>query len=150
MPHMVDPIQQFLDRLDGVHKSGNGYRARCPACGGRSRKISLRADKDGRVLLHCFGGCAAIEVVRALGLQLRDLFDRPFCANTPEERRARRRAWDASHWGAALDMLELESTIVLLAARQLCSGELLSGEDLIRLNQAQQRIEDARRELRGH
>ena len=141
-------LQLLLDRLDGVQKSGNGYRARCPACGGRSRKVSIRSDED-RVLLHCFGGCAAPAVLHAVDLQLGDLFEQRLRPDTPDERRARRRAWREHQWGAALEMLELESTILDLAARQLAAGEALSSDDLARVQQAGQRVEDARRELRG-
>lgn len=50
--------EPLLQRLEGIQKQGNGWRARCPACGGMSRKLSV-AEAGDRVLVHCFAGCAA-------------------------------------------------------------------------------------------
>jgi len=142
-------IDGVLARLDGVQKSGRGYRARCPACGGRSRKVSITEADDGRVLLHCFGGCDAGAVVQAAGLTLGDLFPVRLQPETPEERRAWRRAAKEAQWGAALDILYLEATIVGIAARQLHSGEPLTPEDHHRLSQSIDRIEGAKGVLRA-
>lgn len=60
--------EPLLQRLDAVQKVGKGWRARCPACGGQSRKLSI-AESDGRVLVHCFAGCTADDVVGAAGLR---------------------------------------------------------------------------------
>lgn len=73
------PIDLLLDRLDRVKTTGPGtWLASCPTSnhkhGDRSRGLSLREGDDGRVLLHCFAGCAAHEVVEAVGLELTDLF----------------------------------------------------------------------------
>src|SRR3546814_6367589 len=57
-------VDVLLARLEGVQKSGNGWRARCPGCAGRSRKLSVGVSDDGRILLHCFGGCEAAVVER--------------------------------------------------------------------------------------
>src|SRR3546814_5016598 len=76
---------------DLVQKSGNGWRARCPGCAGRSRKLSVGVSDDGRILLHCFGGCEAAVVVQAAGLTIADLFPERLAADTPEERRRRQR-----------------------------------------------------------
>ena len=66
----VNP-EVLLSRLDGVQKSGNGWRARCPACGGQSRKVSI-AEADGRILVHAFCGCPADAVLAAVGLRWAD------------------------------------------------------------------------------
>lgn len=141
-------LELILSRVEFVQRSGKGYRAACPACGGRSRKLSLTESDDGRVLLHCFGGCAAATVVQAAGLQLGDLFPERLAADTPDERRRRQRLAREAQWGAALDVLELESTIVLFAAQSLQKGVLLSDEDALRFLQAIKRIEAARLTLR--
>lgn len=142
-------LDVLLSRLDGVQRSGKGYRARCPFCGGKSRKLSVSEADDGRVLVHCFGGCGPADAVQAVGLQLADLFPVRLKPETPEERRAWRRAARESQWGAALIVLELEATIVLIAGRQIAGGEPLTEEDDQRLAAALSRIEDARGVLRG-
>ena len=66
--------EPLLQRLDAVQKSGNGWRARCPACGGTSRKVSI-TEADDRVLVYCFGGCKVEEVLAAVGLSWADIGD---------------------------------------------------------------------------
>lgn len=47
---------------------------RCPAHGDKTASLSVRLGDDGRVLLHCFGGCSFNEIVAALGIEARQLF----------------------------------------------------------------------------
>jgi len=45
--------------LVAASRTGSGrWQARCPAHQHRSPSLSIRAGSDGRVLLHCFAGCA--------------------------------------------------------------------------------------------
>jgi len=131
-----------LDRLDGVQKSGKGWRARCPACGGRSRKVSI-AESGGKVLVHCFAGCKAEDVIGAVGLTWADLFPPRHWPDSPEERRQQRRAIRESGWAAALEVLALEATIVRMASAQVARWQPLSEEDDARLALACERIQDA-------
>lgn len=68
---MIDNILQHLDK---VKKSGKGYQARCPAHEDKGPSLSLREGDDGRVLLHCHAGCSTAAVVAAMGLTMADLF----------------------------------------------------------------------------
>lgn len=70
------PIELVLSRLDKVKKTGKGYIALCPAHADKSPSLSLKEGSDGRVLIHCFAGCTAEEVVNEIGLQMSDLFFR--------------------------------------------------------------------------
>ena len=142
-------IQTLLDRLDGVQRSGNGWRAKCPACGGRSRKLAVTEAETGRVLVHCFAGCVAADVVHALGLDLADLFPDRLPPEEPEARRAWIRASKVAQWGAALDVLTTEATIVQVASRDLAAGRALTPEDASRLALACDRITDAKGVLRA-
>lgn len=141
-------VDVLLSRLEHIQKSGKGWRTACPSCGGRSRKLSVSESDDGRVLLHCFGGCDAATVAGAAGLTMGDLFPERLAADTPDDRKRRQRLAREAQWGAALEVLELESTIVLYAARNLQKGVLLSDEDALRFLQAIKRIEGARQVLR--
>lgn len=144
------PAATLLARLDGVQASGRGWRAKCPACGGKSRKVAIHEGDDGRALVKCFAGCSALEVVHALGLELADLFPERLRDDSPEGRRQLRRAAREAQWGAALDVLGFEAGIVLVAGRQLHEGEPLDPADLDRLQEATERIADARAVLRDH
>lgn len=134
--------EPLLQRLDGVQRQGNGWRARCPACEGRSRKLSI-AESDGRVLVHCFGGCAAIDVLDAVGMTWADIMPPRNWPESPQERRRARQAIREAGWAAALTVLSLEAWVVLLAARELyCTGGI-AVEDGKRLRQAVDRISSA-------
>ena len=60
--------------LKGVRKAGAGWQAVCPAHPDKSPSLTIREGDDGRVLLHCFTGCATADVVAAMGLTMADLF----------------------------------------------------------------------------
>lgn len=135
--------EPILSRLEGVQKSGNGWRARCPACEGRSRKLAI-AESDGRVLIHCFAGCAAADVLAAVGLRWADIMPPRSLPLSREEQRRASRAIREAGWAAALAVLALESKVVAIAARDIhLVGGLQSGADLDRLEQAVERIGSA-------
>lgn len=71
---MTQPIDILLARLDRPKKSGKGYTCRCPAHEDGSPSLSVSEGTDGRVLIHCFGGCRADDVIAAVGLEWKDLF----------------------------------------------------------------------------
>lgn len=54
----------LVDRLGG-RWSGNGGLCRCPAHDDRSPSLSVRPGRT-RLLLHCFAGCAARDILDAL------------------------------------------------------------------------------------
>jgi hypothetical protein len=134
--------EPLLNRLQGVQKSGDGWRAYCPSCDGRSRKLSI-AQLDSRVLLHCFGGCRAEDVLSSTELSWADLMPPRHWPPSPEERRSARRAIQEAGWGAALSTLAIEATVVLLAARQLAGWQFLSEADDARLSQSVERLDGA-------
>lgn len=143
----MNPADLLLSRLEGVQKAGKGWRANCPACGGKSKKLSVTEADNGAVLLHCFGGCDALAIVEAVGLRLGDLFPIPLRPMTDAERREAKRRMQESGWRAALDMLAVEAAIVQIAAKQLVG--VLDAEDDKRLRVAVERIGGARQVLNG-
>ena len=64
---------EFLTRLEGVRRSGQGHIARCPAHDDRRQSLSISTGTDGRILLRCHAGCETEAVVGAMGLTLADL-----------------------------------------------------------------------------
>ncbi len=63
-PHHVKPLR-------------DGYRAKCPAHDGQSRDSLSVRQIEGQALVHCFGGCDTADVMTALSMTMRDLFDEP-------------------------------------------------------------------------
>ncbi len=48
--------------------------SQCPGHGSWGYSLSIRETDDGTVLLHCFAGCNALDVLDVLGMTARDLF----------------------------------------------------------------------------
>ena len=124
----------LLLRLQGVRKRGSSqWSARCPAHDDKSPSLSIRENPDGRVLLHCFGGCHTRNVVEALGLALEDLFP-PNADRAPFERRSLITA------SQALELLADEALLVATAAGNVSNGIRLTAQDRQRLFAAAGRI----------
>jgi hypothetical protein len=52
------------------------WQARCPAHSDKSPSLSI-GGRDGKTLIHCFGGCDVADVLGAVGLSVADLFPEP-------------------------------------------------------------------------
>lgn len=139
-------IDGLLSRLHGV-KAGNAvgrYIARCPAHEDRSPSLTIRAEGDGRILLHCFAGCSAIDVVSAIGLSMSDLFPEPLTREYLPKIYAPFSALDA------LKCLTEESSIVAIAVADVVDGKPLDETDLMRVSVAAGRIASALEAVHGH
>lgn len=68
------PIDLLLSRLESVRRTKSGSSARCPAHDDHENSLSITEGDDSRALLKCFAGCSIETIVKALGLELRDLF----------------------------------------------------------------------------
>src|SRR5215217_5828585 len=72
---MLASFESVLNRLTVASRNGDKATAFCPAHADRNRpSLSVRAE-DSRVLLHCFVGCKAEDIVGAIGLAMSDLFE---------------------------------------------------------------------------
>jgi hypothetical protein len=144
----ADPAQQLLTRLERVITTGKGWRARCPAHGGKSASLAITEGDNGTLLLHCFAGCQVHDVLAAVGLRVGDLFMRKDLRSmTPSERSRLRQAALLPRWRAALDVLGTEASVVLIGACQLGDGAPLDDTDMTRLRVAALRIFDAQEVL---
>ncbi|HEX2796683.1 MAG TPA: hypothetical protein VHN38_06330 [Immundisolibacter sp.] len=135
---MAAAVDRLLERLAGAKQTGPGrWVARCPAHDDRSPSLSLRELADGRVLVHCFGGCSALEVVSAVDLTMADLFEKPL-GNLPPLRPRER--WDR---GDVWQLLAHESAVAAIAAADIAAGRAVSAEDAERAGLAADRLADA-------
>lgn len=144
----LPPSALLLPLLEGVITTGKGWRARCPAHGGKSASLAITEGDNGTLLLHCFAGCQVHDVLAAVGLQVGDLFVRKDLRNmTPAERSQLRQIALLPRWKAALEVLVTEASVVLIGASHLGDGKPLDDTDLTRLRVAALRIFDAKEVL---
>ena len=116
-------VNGILSRLERVRPTHRGWTARCPAHDDRSPSLSLRAGERA-ILLKCFAGCPVVDICRALGIEIQELF---FDTSMPRRRksgvgkRSPRPSWRATT--TALEQhalgLYLRSESVLEAAKGL-------------------------------
>lgn len=133
-------VHVLLDRLDRVTQSGpHSWRARCPSCGGKSQKISIRELDDGRVLIHDFGGCDVHEVLGAVGLTVSALFEKTTTYNVIE-----RRSSSSFPAREALALIDHEVVVSLLIIGDILKDRKADAEQWQRLALAANRIGQAR------
>lgn len=72
-----DTILDALDRVGmKTHGAAPSVRSQCPHHHSRGLTLSLRQFND-RAGVNCFAGCHVEDVLSAIGLGLRDLYDEP-------------------------------------------------------------------------
>jgi len=65
----------FVNRLKNVQKKGERkWLCSCPAHADSDPSLAVTATNNGKILLKCFAGCSAMDVVQSMGLKLEDLF----------------------------------------------------------------------------
>lgn len=136
---------RLLDRLKGSRRTGPArWIANCPAHEDRSPSLCIRELDDGTLLIKCFAGCSATDVVAAVGLELRDLFPE----RVADHCRRPSRAWlDARD---VLACLSNEGQILAIAASDLARGLAFSSSDADRIARAVGRIRAAWGMFNGH
>jgi exonuclease VII small subunit len=141
---MSAPVDRILAQLEGVRRSGPGWRANCPI-GHKSRGTLAIAESDaGGVLMHCHAGCAAAEIVAAVGLTLADLYPpRERAEQSAADRRENRERLALASVRQAAELLAVEGYVLEAALSMHERGECLSAEDAERLRTARKRIAGA-------
>lgn len=137
---MSGPIETLFARLDAVAETARGkWVARCPAHNDKSPSLSIKETTDGVVLLRCFAGCSAFEVVNAIDLELSDLFPRQENFDHSQPGKPQRKPFHAAD---VLRAVLHEITVI-----GVCGGKLrhegLTPEDAARLTLALQRVFNA-------
>lgn len=102
----------------------NTFVAPCPAHDDNRPSLSIRVAGD-HVLIHCWAGCGAAEIVAALGLELRDLFehrrtDTYIDARCPQLPPARE----------LITLFEHDLSVIDIAGSMLQAGQRLTATDM--------------------
>jgi hypothetical protein len=151
--------QRIADLLQARRSGPGRWMARCPAHSDGSPSLSIREGQDGRVLLHCFAGCALTEILAALGLAKRDLFtgaprSQAECKRSSPDQTARESenlARKRTERAAADRIRKLGAVVDSLAARLALMPAGQNGESMTRLYHAtlaQLRAAEAELEVR--
>lgn len=129
-------MQNLLGRLEKLRKTGEGkWQACCPAHRDKSPSLAIKHVGDGRILIHCFGGCSTKEVLDSIGLTFADIMGDKVAHYAPSMK----------HQFSALQGLKsltLECSIVLDGSRQIAAGKRLSLVDHNRIKEAQAKINE--------
>jgi len=136
-------IGDLLNRLEKVKGSKGRWTACCPAHVDKNPSLCITMLEDGRILLKCFAGCSAFEVIAAVGMDMQDLFPEQnklgYTLETQYKKSERRPFYAAD----LLKIIHFEASIASIAAFDLSEGRQLSDTDRKRLKTAFDRINEA-------
>ena len=135
-----NPIDLLLGRLDRVKQiRPDRWQARCPSHDDKSPSLSITETSEGVILIRCWAGCSAHEVVTAVKLELRDLFPSQFdCSGHKASNPPRYSAHEV------VKTTITEATILALGYRTVQRGDKLSLLDQARVELAIDAIENLR------
>lgn len=133
-------IGNFLNKLDKVQGKKGHWTACCPAHADKNPSLAIRETDDGRILLKCFAGCSAYEVVSAVGMDLADLFPKDQSFMPSETNKPVKRPFYATD---LMKIIHFEALITSIAAFDMAEGRQISPKDKKRLKTAFTRINEA-------
>lgn len=137
-------INFILARLDKVRENGpRSWLACCPAHNDRSPSLAIREISNGTILMKCFAGCSAGDVIANIGLELKDLFPQ----NDRDNYQTSKRPGERWAPGDLLSAVAQEALLTLLAVEATRRGDILSRADLDRLATAAERLRSAAKEV---
>lgn len=123
----MTPIDKLLPRLDKVRRGKpDRWHACCPAHDDHNPSLSITKTSDGTLLLKCWAGCTAAEIVTTVGLTLKDLF--PNCVGRHPRR------------GPSQQAIQFERVLAECGRQQIEAGTTLSVSDRERLELARRRL----------
>jgi len=131
------PLHTLLQMLEGTRETRPGvWQARCPAHDDKAPSLSVKETADGTVLIKCWAGCGAGEIVASVGLELSDLFPKHEQFDHSQIPAREKRPWNAVD---VLRALIMEVTIIAVIAGKL-NNSGLTEEDGNRLVIATRRL----------
>jgi len=136
-------IGDLLNKLEKVRGSKGRWTACCPAHVDRSPSLAITETDDGRILLKCFAGCSAHQVVEAVGMDLTDLFPNDNNINYLKEQHFNKPVRRPFYATDLLKIIQFEALVTSIAAFDVSEGREVSAEDRKRLKTALSRINEA-------
>lgn len=136
-------IGNLLNRLEKVKGSKGRWTACCPAHGDKSPSLAITMLDDGRILLKCFAGCSAYEIVSAVGMDMTDLFPKETKLGYRSDNQAIKSERRPFYATDLLKIIHFEALLTGIAAFDLSEGRQISIDDRKRLKTAFERINEA-------
>ena len=129
-------IYEFIGHFEKSYKSGKDeYQCICPAHDDRTASLGVKEMPDGRILINCFAGCAANDILGAVGLTFDDIVPQRIGDFKPVSKPFNPYSVSKS--------ISNETLLVALAAIDIANGKKLPLEDHDRLMVASQRLRKA-------
>jgi hypothetical protein len=136
-------IGDLLNKLGKVRGSKGRWIACCPAHVDRSPSLAITETDDGRILLKCFAGCSAHQIVEAVGMDLTDLFPSDNNLDRLKANHINKPVRRPFYATDLLKIIQFEALITSIAAFDVSEGREVSAEDRKRLKTAVSRINEA-------
>jgi len=134
---MIDKVNNLLGRLTRVKSSGrDSWMACCPAHDDKSPSLKIDL-KNGRILLKCWSGCSAEDVLGAVGMDFPDIMP-----DQPTHHRAKGTK-PTLYATDALRILKVESMIITMCASDIKHKRPIADDDYQRVLLAMERINTA-------
>jgi hypothetical protein len=129
-------INDFLSYFEKSYRSGKDeYQCLCPAHNDKTASLSIKNLPDERILIHCFAGCAANDILGAVGLTFDDIVPKRLGDFKPVSK--------PFNPYAVLKAISNETLLVALAGLEVANGKILPQEDKDRLMIAVNRLREA-------
>jgi hypothetical protein len=137
-------VENLLQCLDLVKKrSADKWQARCPAHDDKSPSLAIKELEDGRILIHCFAGCGAAEILQSIGMSFSDLYPAPI---NGDHLHKVRKPFNA---GDVLTGIAFEILVAWHFAKQLAADHELSDTERTRLLICASRLQRGMEVTRG-
>jgi len=136
--------EKLLSHLTGVKKTGaNRWIAKCCAHEDRRPSLTITEKDDGMVLIKCWAGCGAADILAAVGLE----FDALYPDKLNDHRgKPVRRPWNPAD---VLTVMAFEATVVRICAGDIAAGKPLNEAETQRLVTARNRLTAAAEAVNG-
>ncbi len=129
-------INDFIGYFEKSYRSGKDeYQCLCPAHNDKTASLSIKNLPDERILIHCFAGCAANDILGAVGLTFDDIVPKRLGDFKPVSK--------PFNPYAVLKAISNETLLVALAGLEVANGKTLPQEDKDRLMIAVNRLREA-------
>ena len=118
-------LTHLLNSLEKVRSSGHGtWTARCPAHEDKHPSLAIR-ETEGIILMKCHAGCDVYDIVKAVGMEMDDLFPEKQEYHAPIKK-----PFPAS---AVLECIARDTIFLEICANDMMKGQVLTEDDRTRM-----------------